>query len=95
MPGPGKPCAKPKLSKWPPDIAAVSTVYTLRQAALILGETEDMVSEASIGMCSEGGCISISDDAFSDDDWAIATAFTDEGIEKLQYIIDAIKAARH
>jgi hypothetical protein len=54
-----------------------------------------MVSEASIGMCSEGGCISISDDAFSDDDWAIATAFTDEGIKKLQYIIDAIKAARH
>ncbi len=53
-----------------------------------------MVSEASIGMFSEDGCITISDDAFSDDDWAIAKAFTDEGIENLQYIIDAIKAAR-
>lgn len=75
-------------------MADISTVYTLRQAALILGETEEMVSEASIGMFSEDGCITISDDAFSDDDWAIAKAFTDEGIENLQYIIDAIKAAR-
>lgn len=75
-------------------MADISTVYTLRQAALILGETEDMVLEASIGMFSEDGCITISDDAFSDDDWAIAKAFTDEGIEHLQYIIDAIKAAR-
>src|SRR3546814_19211662 len=40
-------------SKWPPDMADISTVYTLRQAALILGETEDMVLEASIGMFSE------------------------------------------
>jgi hypothetical protein len=75
-------------------MAAVSTVYTLRQAALILGETEDMVSEASIEMFSEDGCITISDDAFSDEDWTIATAFTDEGIENLKCIIDAIKAAR-
>lgn len=75
-------------------MADISTVYTLRQAALILGETEDMVLEASIGMFSEDGSIRIIDDAFSDDDWAIATAFTDEGIENLQYIIDAIKAAR-
>ncbi len=74
-------------------MAAVSTVYTLRQAALILGETEDMVSQASIEMFSEDGCITFSDDAFSDDDWTIATAFTDEGIENLKYIIDAIKAA--
>lgn len=71
----------------------ISAVYTLRQAALILGETADMVSEASIGMFSEDGCIRIIDDAFSDDDWTIATAFTDEGIENLKYIIDAIKAA--
>src|SRR3546814_7072339 len=53
FPGPGKPCAKPRRSKWPPDMADISTVYTLRQAALILGETEDMVLEASIGMRSE------------------------------------------
>ena len=39
------------------------------------------------------GCLSISDDAFSDDDWAITTAFTDEGIENLKYIVDAIKDA--
>ena len=75
-------------------MADISTVYTLRQTALILGETEDMVLEASIGMFSEDGCITISDEAFSDDDWAIAKAFTDEGIENLRYIIDAIKAAR-
>lgn len=74
-------------------MADISTVYTLRQAALILGETEEMVSEASIGMFSEDGSIRIIDDAFSDDDWTIATAFTDEGIENLKYIIDAIKAA--
>lgn len=74
-------------------MAAVSTVYTLRQAALILGETEDMVSQASIEMFSEDGRIRMIDDAFSDDDWPIATAFTDEGIENLKYIIDAIKAA--
>ena len=74
-------------------MADISTVYTLRQAALILGETEDMVSEASIEMFSEDGCITISDDAFSDEDWTIAKAFTDEGIENLRYIIDAIKDA--
>lgn len=68
-------------------MAAISIVYTLRQAALILGETEDMVWEAAIGMFPEDGSIRINDDAFSDDDWAIAKAFTDEGIENLRYII--------
>ena len=74
-------------------MAAIRIVYTLRQAALIIGETEEMISEASMEMFSEDGCLSISDDAFSDDDWAIRTAFTDEGIENLKYIIDAIKDA--
>ena len=74
-------------------MAAIRIVYTLRQAALIIGETEEMISEASMEMFSEDGCLSISDDALGDDDWAITTAFTDEGIENLKYIIAAIKDA--
>lgn len=75
------------------ELVDVARQLKRRQAALILGETEDMVLEASIGMFSEDGSIRIIDDAFSDDDWAIAKAFTDEGIENLRYIIDAIKDA--
>ena len=75
-------------------MAAIRIVYTLRQAAQILDETEDMLWEASIGMFPEDGCLTIHDEAFSDEDWAITTAFTDEGVETLKYIIDAIKASK-
>ena len=34
---------------------AISRVYTLRQAAKMLGETEDAVSDADIGMFAEDG----------------------------------------
>jgi hypothetical protein len=53
-----------------------------------LGETEDTVSDAAISMFSEDGAIQIIDDDFGDEDWALASAFTDEGLENLRYIID-------
>ena len=72
--------ANPRAVRAAPIRADISTVYALRQAALILGETEDMVSEASIGMFSEDGCITISDDAFSDDDCPINLAPSYKGV---------------
>lgn len=73
---------------------AISRVYTLRQAAKMLGETEEDVSEAAIGMFAEDGAIRILDESFSDDDWALASAFTDEGLENLRYILDETKPYR-
>jgi hypothetical protein len=67
---------------------ATSRVYTLRHAARLLGETEDTVSDAAITMFPEDGAIQIIDDNFGDEDWALASAFTDEGLENLRYIID-------
>ncbi len=75
-------------------MTTIGVVYTLRQAARILDETEDMLWEASIGMFPEDGCLTIHDEAFGEDDWAITTAFTDEGVETLKYNIDAIKASK-
>ena len=73
---------------------AISRVYTLRQAAKMLGETEEAVSEASIGMFAEDGYIRIIDETFTDDDWPLASAFTDEGLENLQYILDETRRCR-
>ncbi|WP_133032007.1 hypothetical protein [Sphingomonas sp. PP-CE-1G-424] len=53
-----------------------------------MGETEDTVSDAAISMFPEDGAIQVIDDDFGDEDWALASAFTDEGIENLRYIID-------
>jgi hypothetical protein len=75
-------------------MAATSRVYTLRQAARMLGETEDAVSEASIGMFAEDGYIHIIDENFTEDDWPLASAFTDEGLENLQYILDETRRYR-
>jgi hypothetical protein len=65
-------------------VPATSRVYTLRHAARLLGETEDTVSDAAISMFPEDGAIQIIDDDY----WALASAFTDEGLENLRYIID-------
>jgi len=73
---------------------AISRIYTLRQAAKMLGETEEAVSEAAIGMFAEDGAISIIDENFTDDDWPLASAFTDEGLENLQYILDETRPYR-
>ena len=70
---------------------ATGRVYTLRHAARLLGETEDTVSDAAISMFPEDGAIQIIDDNFGDEDSAIASAFTDEGLENLRYIIDETK----
>jgi hypothetical protein len=75
-------------------MAAISRVYTLRQAAQMLDETEEAVAEAAIGMFAEDGSIRIIDENFSDDDWALASAFTDEGLENLRYILDETKPYR-
>ena len=73
---------------------AVSRVYTLRQAARMLGETQDAISEAAIGMFAEDGYIRIIDENFAEDDWPLASAFTDEGLENLQYILDETRPYR-
>ncbi len=67
---------------------ATSRVYTLRHAARLLAETEDTVSDAAISMFPEDGAIQVIDDNFGDEDWALASAFTDEGLENFRYIID-------
>jgi len=72
-------------------VPATGRVYTLRHAARLLGETEDTVSDAAISMFPEDGAIQIIDDNFGDEDSAIASAFTDEGLENLRYIIDETK----
>ena len=69
-------------------VPATSRVYTLRHAARLLGETEDTVFDAAISMFPEDGAIQIIDGDFGDQDWALASAFTDEGLENLRYIID-------
>lgn len=56
-----------------------------------MGETENTVSDAAISMFLEDGAIQIFDDNFGDEDWALAFAFTDEGLENLLYIIDETK----
>lgn len=60
----------------------------------MLGETAEAVSEASIGMFAEDGYIRIIDENFTDDDWALASAFTDEGLENLRYILDETRPYR-
>ncbi|MEG3085464.1 hypothetical protein U1707_17620 [Sphingomonas sp. PB2P12] len=52
-----------------------------------MGETEDTVSDAAISMFPKDGAIQVIDDDFGDEDWALASAFTDEGLENLRYII--------
>ena len=39
-------------------------------------------------MFPEDGAIQIIDGDFGDQDWTLASAFTDEGLENLRYIID-------
>lgn len=60
----------------------------------MLGKTEEDVSAAAIGMFAEDGSIRIIDENFNDDDWALASAFTDKGLENLQYIFDQTKPYR-
>jgi len=63
-------------------------VYTLRQAARILGETVGIVGEASSMMLSGHGYIKVIDEEFGEVDWPLTSAFTEEGIEHLRFLID-------
>jgi hypothetical protein len=38
--------------------------------------------------------IRIVDDDFTEDDWSVTSAFTDEGLENLQYILDETRPYR-
>ena len=60
----------------------------------MLGETEEAVADAAIGMFAEDGSIRIIDENLTDDDWSLASAFTDEGLENLQYILDETRRYR-
>lgn len=70
---------------------ATSRVYTLRHVARLLGESEDTVSDAAISMFAEDGAIQIIDDNLDDEDWSLASAFTNKGLESLRYIIGETK----
>ncbi len=39
-------------------------------------------------MLSAHGSIRVIDEEFAEDDWPLATTFTDEGIEHLRFLID-------
>jgi len=53
-------------------MAATSRAHTLRQAAKMLRETEDAISETSIGMFAQDGYIHIIDENFTEDDCPLA-----------------------
>jgi hypothetical protein len=76
-------------------MSAPIRVYTLRQAAKILGEPMDAVYEASKNMLSAHGSIRVIDEAFAEDDWPLATAFTEDGIEHLRFLIDQSRRNLH
>ena len=60
----------------------------------MLGETEEAVADAAIGKFAEDASIRIIDENFTDDDWPIASALADEGLENLQYILDETRRYR-
>ena len=70
-------------------VAAIAAVFTIGYVANMLGEDEDWLSELSIDMFPEDGCLrvyGVGEDA--------VTAFTRDGIECLQQIIADERAAR-
>jgi hypothetical protein len=79
---------RPNQRHRPLRVSVPSRVYTLRQAARILGETMDAAYEGAMGMLSAHGSIRVIDEDFAEADWPLATAFTEEGIEHLRFLID-------
>ena len=70
-------------------VAAIAAVFTIGYVANMLGEDEDWLSELSIDMFPEDGCLrgyGVGEDG--------VTAFTRDGIECLQQIIADERAAR-
>ena len=70
-------------------VAAIAAVFTIGYVANMLGEDEDWLSELSIGMFPEDGCLRVY--GVGEDG---VTAFTRDGIECLQQIIADERAAR-
>ena len=70
-------------------VAAISAVFTIGYVANMLGEDEDWLSELSIDMFPEDGCLRVY--GVGEDG---VTAFTRDGIECLQQIIADERAAR-
>jgi hypothetical protein len=70
-------------------VAAIAAVFTIGYVANMLGEDEDWLSELSIDMFPEDGCLRVY--GVGEDS---VTAFTRDGIECLQQIIADERAAR-
>ena len=70
-------------------VAAIAAVFTIGYVANMLGEDEDWLSELSIDMFPEDGCLRVY--GVGEDG---VTAFTRDGIECLQHIIADERAAR-
>ena len=70
-------------------VAAIAAVFTIGYVANMLGEDEDWLSELSIDMFPEDGCLRVY--GVGEDG---VTAFTRDGIECLQQIIADERAAR-
>ena len=69
-------------------LAAITAVFTINHVAEMLGEDEDWLSELSIDMFAEDGCLRVY--GVGEDG---ATAFTEYGIECLKQIIVDERAA--
>ena len=70
-------------------VAAIAAVFTIGYVANMLGEDEDWLSELSIDMFPEDGCLRVY--GVGEDG---VTAFTRDGIECLQQIVADERAAR-
>ena len=70
-------------------VAAIAAVFTIGYVANMLGEDEDWLSELSIDMFPEDGCLRVY--GVGEDG---VTAFTRDGSECLQQIIADERAAR-
>lgn len=69
-------------------MAAISAVFTISHVAALLGEDEDWLSDLSIGMFPEDGCLHVY--GVGEDG---VTAFTQDGIENLRQIIEDERAS--
>ena len=70
-------------------VAAIAAVFTIGYVTNMLGEDEDWLYELSIDMFPEDGCLRVY--GVGEDG---VTAFTRDGIERLQQIIADERAAR-
>ncbi|WP_159992510.1 hypothetical protein [Roseomonas sp. 18066] len=69
-------------------MAAISAVFTIGHVAALLGEDEDWLSDLSISMFPEDGCLHVY--GVGEDG---VTAFTQDGIENLRQIIEDEQAS--